>query len=248
MSSLDFDNLTVDVSGAFTKNKREAVQQLRRETAEEFKEFFSDKLPTVKAFGGTYKQLTDKMADMLKVDLAAPDIPYVVDGLYFDFHALRHQTGMLLAAGGVHPKVAQSIMRHGDINLTMSRYTHTLMGQEAKAIEAMPDLSVPCSGKQAATGTDGGHAAVAQDSSKRLTPKLTPQLTPAAYSECNRSSAVGNLLAGQAEKVVSHDSLQGGMLDTKRKPCQRLTPTRLQRGRRDSNPQPSDRQSDALTN
>ena len=62
-------------------------------------------------------------------------IPYVLDGLYFDFHALRHQAGTLLAASGVHPKVAQSIMRHSDINLTMSLYTHTLHGQESQAVE-----------------------------------------------------------------------------------------------------------------
>ena len=31
-----------------------------------------------------------------------------------------------------------------------------------------------------------------------------------------------------------------------KKPCRHVTPARLQRGRRDSNPQPSDRQSDAL--
>jgi integrase len=100
VSSFDFDNLTVCVSGEYTKNKREVVQQLRRETAEELKEFFLDKLPTVKAFGGSRKQLTDKTANMLKADLADADIPYIVDGLYFDFDALRHQTGTLLTAGG----------------------------------------------------------------------------------------------------------------------------------------------------
>jgi hypothetical protein len=73
------------------------VQQLRQETAEELKEFFLGKLPTVRAFGGSNKQLTDKTADMISADLADADIPYVVDGLYFDFHALRHQTGTLLA-------------------------------------------------------------------------------------------------------------------------------------------------------
>ena len=58
---------------------------------------------------------------------------------------------------GVHPKVAQSLMRHSDINLTMSRYTHVLRGQESKAVEALPDLSLPSAGrqKQIATGTDG---------------------------------------------------------------------------------------------
>jgi hypothetical protein len=152
---------------------------------------------------------------MVKADLADANIPYVVDGLYFDFHALRHQTGTLLAAGGVHPKVAQSIMRHGDINLTLSRYTHTLTGQEAKAVESMPDLSLPSSGKQAATGTDDRRAAVAQNGPKRLIPKLTPQLTPTAYSDCDQSAAVGNMLSKKTEKALNRNSLQGGMLDTR---------------------------------
>ncbi len=41
--SFDFDNLTVHVSGAYTKNKREAVQWLRPDTAEELKGFFQAK-------------------------------------------------------------------------------------------------------------------------------------------------------------------------------------------------------------
>ena len=121
------------------------MQQLRQETAEELKEFFSDKLPSVKAFGGTCKQLTGRTSDMIKADLTETvikdksgktireAIPYIDDaGRYADFHSIRHTTGSLLAATGTHPKVAQSIMRHRDINLTMSRYTHTLAGQSAE--------------------------------------------------------------------------------------------------------------------
>jgi len=61
-------------------------------------------------------------------------------GRYADFHALRHTTGTLLALGGVNPKTAQTLMRHSDINLTMSLYTHTLAGQEAAAIASLPNL------------------------------------------------------------------------------------------------------------
>lgn len=53
---------------------------------------------------------------MLRADLAEADIPYVNDGFFFDFHAQRHQTGTLLAATGMHPKVAQSIMRHSGLD------------------------------------------------------------------------------------------------------------------------------------
>lgn len=56
---------------------------------------------------------------------------------------------------GVHPKVIQSIMRHGDINLTMSRYTHLLHGQQAEAIAKLLSLAVADAQAQKATGTDG---------------------------------------------------------------------------------------------
>ncbi len=91
--------------------------------------------------------------------MAGAGIDYVDDaGRYADFHSLRHTTGSLLAASGVHPKVAQSIMRHGDINLTMSLYTHTLKGQESATVQSLPDFSLPGRKKQQAiaTGTDDG--------------------------------------------------------------------------------------------
>lgn len=62
-------------------------------------------------------------------------------GRFADFHSFRHATGSFLAAAGVSPKVAQSIMRHGDINLTMSTYTHAYREHEAEAVEKLPDLA-----------------------------------------------------------------------------------------------------------
>ena len=78
----------------------------------------ASKLPAAQAF-----KVPGKPIDMLRPDLEAALIDYVDDaGRYADFHSLRHTTGSLLAASGVHPKIAQEIMRHGDINLTMSLY------------------------------------------------------------------------------------------------------------------------------
>ena len=86
------------------------------------REFFRGKTPSVKVFNLPSKY---NMADMLRADCKAAGINYEDDGQpKIDFHSLRHTTGSLLAASGVHPKIAQSIMRHSDINLTMSRYTH----------------------------------------------------------------------------------------------------------------------------
>ena len=193
VGDFDFDRLTVTVRAAYSKRRREDVQPLRADTATLLQEFLRDKMPDVKAFGGTCTQLTKRTSDLLKADLADAGIPYVDEsGRYADFHSLRHTTGSLLAASGVHPKVAQSLMRHSDINLTMSRYTHTLAGQEAEAVAGLPDFSLPSSQSQRATGTDGRPVDIAETGSKQCTPKLTPKSTPAAFPLCTRPAAVGN--------------------------------------------------------
>jgi len=153
VSSFDLKNLSVTVIDAYSKNRKESLLPLRKETAAELESFFKGKLPGVKAFGGTYKQLTDRTAEVLKEDLVAAKINYVEDGLFFDFHAHRHETGSLLAATGTNPAVAQSVLRHSNINLTMGIYTHTLIGQEAQAVANLPDLSLPSNTKKA-TGTN----------------------------------------------------------------------------------------------
>ena len=136
VSSFDFRKRKVTLEAAASKNKKKAVLPLNKDTAAELQNFLRNKTPYTKAFGGTYKQLTDHTSDMIQLDLQDANIPYIdEEGGVFDFHSLRHQCGTLLAAAGIHPKVAQSIMRHSDINLTMTLYTHTLVGQDSQALE-----------------------------------------------------------------------------------------------------------------
>ncbi len=169
VSSFDFENNTVTVVAGYSKRRREDVLPLRDETAADLKAFFAGKTPGAKAFGGRYKQLTDKTSKMIEADLADAGILYTDDaGRYRDFHALRHTCGSWLAANGVHPKVAQAIMRHSDINLTMSRYTHIFRGQEAAAVAKLPDLTTPDRQSQKATGTDGKCADVRFDLAENL--------------------------------------------------------------------------------
>jgi integrase len=158
VSSFDLDRLTVTVRAAYSKRRREDTLPLRSETAEELRTFLAGKLPTAKAFGGRYKRLTDKTANMIEADLTEAGIPYQDEaGRFRDFHALRATTASWLAACGVHPKVAQQILRHSDINLTMNTYTHLLGGkQEAEAVACLPDLSA-IQQEQRATGTDAAN-------------------------------------------------------------------------------------------
>jgi integrase len=146
-SSFDFDNCTVTVEAGYSKHRRQDILPLKPETTAELKGFLGDKIPGVNAFNMPSK---DRVAKMIRADLADAGIDYVNDaGRYADFHSLRHTTGSLLAASGAHPKVAQTIMRHADINLTMSLYTHTLKGQESSAVKSLPDFSLPGKEKQA---------------------------------------------------------------------------------------------------
>lgn len=59
-------------------------------------------------------------------------------GLYADFHANRHTFISNLAKSGVSPKVAQTMARHSDINLTMNVYSHVNMEEQAAAILVLP--------------------------------------------------------------------------------------------------------------
>ena len=166
---------------------------------------------------------------MIKEDLVAAQIPYVdYAGLFEDFHALRHVTGSLLAKAGVHPKVSQSLMRHNDINLTMSRYTHKFRGQESEAVEKLPDLSLPSQKKQQAlaTGTDGKN-----DLSQNL-------------SELAGQKRISTNLG---ELSVTNQDMKKNSFPTRNQRLQAKNEALIKRGRRDSNAQPSDRQSDALT-
>ena len=195
VSSFDFDNCTTSVKAAYSKRRREDILPLRKDIAAELQSFVVGKLPTVQVF-----KVPDKTADMLQADLEAAKIPYVDDaGRYADFHALRHSTGSLLAASGVHPKVAQKIMRHSDINLTMSRYTHTLIGQESEAVAGLPDLSLPSKEKQKAVATGTDNMAIKNDGESVLSTCLAksgtinqnqPEKTGLSREKVNNDNAV----------------------------------------------------------
>ena len=151
VSDFDLDGLTVTLSGEHTKNKKDAVIPLRQDTAEELRTYLAFKKPNAKAFKLPYLK---NLARMLRKDIETAGIKIEGRGKV-DFHGLRHTFGTHLAAAGVHPKTAQTLMRHSNINLTMSRYTHTLRGQESSAINILPDITkAPENQSQVKTGTD----------------------------------------------------------------------------------------------
>jgi integrase len=56
------------------------------------------------------------------------------------FHDLRHTCGSLLAAQGVHPRVAMEILGHSQIRLTMEIYTHVASELQRDATARVEEL------------------------------------------------------------------------------------------------------------
>ncbi len=138
---IDFDGEkpVIVVAPANAKNRKQTIQVIRPELAEELHRWIQEA-----EIGSEYPlwgNLTQNTAMMLRKDLKPAGIAYVDDaGLYADFHALRHSYISLITQGGVHPKLAQKLARHSDINLTMSRYSHTLLADESEALKVLPKL------------------------------------------------------------------------------------------------------------
>ena len=156
--SFDFEvtTPTVYVEAGRSKNGKTTVLPIRPEMAKELREWF--RAAGIGPADALWPDLTNHTAKMLKADLEATGIAYVDDaGLFADFHALRHSFISMLAAGNVHPKLAQRLARHSDINLTMMRYSHTLLADEATALDALPHFPSAFDKPTTlqATGTDG---------------------------------------------------------------------------------------------
>jgi integrase len=53
------------------------------------------------------------------------------------FHDLRHTSATLLLAQGVHPKIVQERLGHGDISMTLNRYSHVTPDMQRAAADTL---------------------------------------------------------------------------------------------------------------
>ncbi len=223
----DLDGMTVRVRAGYSKHRETDTIPLREDLAEALRGHLSGKLPQTRAFGGRYSKLTDRTAEMLQQDLEAAGVAYADDlGRVLDFHGLRHS--FVTNLSHAPSRVAQSLARHKTSAMT-DRYTHVRLNDERAALEMLPDLTARPSDEQArATGTD---YAVACDQQGNPAPRFhTPE-----------SGALYGALCG----TNGQSSAQAGANKNRVRDGENAV---IQRGRRVSNPQPSDRQSDALSN
>jgi len=231
----------VTVAAGYSKRRREDTLPLREPTATLLRSYVATKLPAASLF--TMPPRWD-VADMLRQDMEAARNAWLAEvkgdpklaeqrersdflkptdaaGQVADFHALRHTFISNLARGGVHPKLAQDLARHSDINLTLGRYSHTVLGEQGDALAALPDLTGPTRQEQRATGTDGQNAVeiVLADCLAELPSK--PRLTV-------HSSSVNGARMASDEKRDNPREVQtkrGESRGEKRKPAVGVEPT-----------------------
>jgi integrase len=155
----------VRVRAAYSKRRRNDSAPLREDFVELLREYIQDlkhrRTGNTLSIRGDDELMwpgswSNKAAEMLRVDLEAAAIPYQDhEGLFLDFHALRHTFGTNLAKAGVQPKVAQELLRHSDVKLTLNTYTHVGLYDLAGAVEKLPEFSGHAAEiKAARTGTD----------------------------------------------------------------------------------------------
>lgn len=159
-SSFDLEAVlpTVTVAAAYSKHRRQDIQPLRREFADQLRPWL-DRRPAV----GPVFGVPASAAGILRADMAAARDAWVLQaatdeerqrrltngnflmyrdsaGRYADFHALRHTFITNLTRGNVNPRLAQSLARHSTITLTMDRYSHVTADDAAAALGVLPRL------------------------------------------------------------------------------------------------------------
>ena len=159
---------TITLAARYSKRRREDVLPLHPDLVTRLRQWLSERerpqdgqrvilslnrvadAKPERLFPGTW---SDKAAEMFRIDLEAAGVGYVTDAGIADFHSLRHTFVSNLAAGGVHPKLAQQLARHSTITLTMDRYSHVGLLDMTAALESLPTIAAPDSQTMRATGT-----------------------------------------------------------------------------------------------
>ena len=136
-ASFDLKAGTICVQAAYSKRRRNDVLPLHASLIPMLKRWIVKKSSGL-LWDGTWAAFNSShVIRMLQSDLKRADIPYVVDGRYADFHALRHTFISSLARSGVHPSQAKELARHSTITLTMDVYSHVETEELRTAINTL---------------------------------------------------------------------------------------------------------------
>lgn len=145
------------------KSRRGKLQPLPSDVADLLRDYLQGRPGQALLWAGTGTwHRHGKGAEMLRLDLEAAGIPFVVQGpdgpLYADFHALRHTYLTLGGRAGIDLRTLQELAGHSTPTLT-ARYSHRRLHDLAGAVEKLPSFlpseeEAPAQ-QIRATGTDG---------------------------------------------------------------------------------------------
>jgi len=207
VSSFNFqDNpAKVSVQAIHSKRRKRDVLPLHELVAEKIKQHLaamSNLKPDTKVFSlRSASGELRKTAKMMKADLKRAGIPYQDEqGLFADFHSNRHTFISNLSSAGVTPKVAQTLARHSDINLTMNTYTHVEMQKQVDAIRSLP---APPEKRMEATPLVPNLVQATDTSSPELS--LPVNLNTTRASECTCCKCLNDKTLGNQRHQESSD-------------------------------------------
>ena len=259
----DADPPCLVLDAADEKNRQGSTLPLRADLAADLRQWLADKAKAAQGESGSLG------GHVLRLPTAAPTLPLdtpvfivpaglvrILDrdlllagiskrderGRTVDVHALRHTFGTLLSKGGVTPRTAQAAMRHSKIDLTMNVYTDPKLLDVAGAVEALPSLPL-------GAGSQGEAAAVSATGTDDSTAwPFAPEFAPTSGKPCILGSILDKVTSNRGEAAKAGAVAASAYLVKRKDPLTSAVIGSSERGRRESNPQPSDRQSDALTN
>ena len=144
---LDPDGPAVTLPMRADKVKKGGVRPLRADLAGALRVWLAGKPEGVPVWSGDWAG-RGRAAKMLRIDLEAASIPYVVEGPdgpeYADFHSLRHSFLTALGRSGVDLRVQQELAGHSS-SKTTERYSHVRLRDLAGAVDKLPAM-VPAGG------------------------------------------------------------------------------------------------------
>lgn len=138
--ALESNPPTVRVKAGYSKRRRLDVLPLPSESLDAARAWLKNKPKGESLWPGAWAK-NRCAGKMLQVDLKASNIEYQdADGLFADFHSLRHTYITNLARHGVPLATAQKLARHSTPVLTAARYTHIELSDQHREVEKLPPL------------------------------------------------------------------------------------------------------------
>lgn len=156
-ADIDFTECIIKVRASTTKNAKAASIPLHPDIMD----MLTAEKKAVARYYGKVPSATEKVFKVgreiikrLKKDAKAAGIPLKDDlGRVLDFHALRVCTATLLFNSNVPAKVAQAILRHADIKLTLGLYTKLQGGETKSAVASLPSLKPTQAAEKSSLGS-----------------------------------------------------------------------------------------------